>query len=231
MRPVVAAGSGILEAMPSGPSGSSTAVERAYAAIRERIITGEYPAGHRLVEDDLAEVTGVSRTPVREALNLLRAEGLIEGAVRRGVRVTGWTDDDLDEIYGLRALLEGYGARLAARRISAAELTRLEELCDRMEALLAAGEPGAVDRIAELNNELHSAIFAATGNRRLIASLAGVVEVPLVHRAMQRYAETHLARSLSDHREILHALRMGDDELAETLMRGHILSARAALTF
>jgi DNA-binding GntR family transcriptional regulator len=204
-------------------------VRRAHSIIREAIVSGRYPAGHRLVEDDLATLTGVSRTPVREALNLLRAEGLVDGEARRGARVAGWTGQDLDEIYGLRALLEGYGARLAARKIGADELAHLDDLCTRMEAALDSGGPDAIDEIAERNNELHAAIFQATGNRRLIASLASIVEVPLVHRAMEQYAHTHLRRSLDDHREIVAALRHGDGELAEALMRTHILAARAAL--
>jgi DNA-binding GntR family transcriptional regulator len=208
---------------------TSHAVERAYKKIREQIISGAFPAGHRLVEDELAELTGVSRTPVREALNRLRAEGLIENAARRGARVTGWTDAELDEIYELRALLEGHGAKLAARKIGPEALATLERLCGTMERIYAHQGSAAIDHIAELNNEFHAAIFEAAGNTRLIASLAGIVEVPFVHRAMARYAETHLQRSFSDHRELLVALRAGDPDLAEALMRGHILSARTAL--
>jgi DNA-binding GntR family transcriptional regulator len=219
----------MLAPMPGASPRPSQAVQRAYAAIREQIVSGAFPAGHRLVEDDLAELTGVSRTPVREALNLLRAEGLIEGEARRGARVTGWTPQEIDEIYELRGLLEGHGCRLAARSIGPEELDELDVLCDEMEAVRARDAPGAVDEIAELNNALHGAIFRSTGNRRLMALLGSIVEVPLVHRAMARYADTHLDRSLADHREIIAALRVRDADLAEALMRAHIRSARAAL--
>jgi DNA-binding GntR family transcriptional regulator len=215
--------------MPTGPIRSSEAVQQAYAFIRARIMSGEYESGRRLVEDELALVTGVSRTPVREALNLLRTEGLVDAQARRGARVAWWSAEDLDELYGLRAQLEGYGARLATERISPADIDGLEELCVRMERTLAQGGIEAINDIAELNNAFHGMIFRATGNRRLIGSLATIVEVPLVHHAMRRYASFHLPRSFSDHRELVAALRARDPDLADAVMRAHILSGRAAL--
>ncbi len=93
--------------------------------IRDRILAGVYPAGHHLRENALATDLKVSRTPVREALQRLAADGLVDLSRNRGARVTGFTGEELDEIYGLRVLLEGYGAKLAATRMTDESLERL----------------------------------------------------------------------------------------------------------
>ena len=108
----------------------SSAAEKAYEAIRDGIVGGVLPVGGRLREEELAGSIGVSRTPVREALRRLDAEGLVEFSPRRGAQVASWSDQDLDEIFGLRAVLESYGASLAATRIGGDALAELAELAD-----------------------------------------------------------------------------------------------------
>src|SRR5437870_10914880 len=103
--------------------------------IREAIIDGRVEPGRRLKEEELARELGISRTPVREALLILQAEGLVVGTPNRGAIVRAHDSDDLRDLYDLRALLEGHGARLAAARISDEEVERLRESCDRFDAL------------------------------------------------------------------------------------------------
>lgn len=200
------------------------AVQRAYETIRTSILSGAHAEGDHLGEADLAGVIGVSRTPVREALRRLDAEGLVEFSANRGAKVAELSDDDLEEIFGLRALLESYGARLAAPRIDRLDIERMRDLCERMEATTD------LDEIAEHNNVFHRTILGAAGNRRLVGLLTAVVQVPLVHRTFHRYTPQALARSLAHHRELVAALEARDGPWAESVMRSHVFSARAALT-
>ena len=87
------------------------AAETAYAVIRKRILAGDFSRGERLREEELAQIAGVSRTPIREALRRLDAEGLVEFLPNRGASVTAWTEQELDDLYAARALIEGYAAR------------------------------------------------------------------------------------------------------------------------
>jgi DNA-binding GntR family transcriptional regulator len=204
----------------------SGAAEKAYEAIRDGIVGGGFPVGRRLREEELAGSIGVSRTPVREALRRLDAEGLVEFSPHRGAQVASWSDQDLDEIFGLRSVLESYGASLAATRIGPEALAELAGLADGMER--ASGR-GQLDEVAELNNRFHAGVLAASGNQRLVGLLSGVVVVSLVRRTFHRYSPEALARSHAHHRELLAALAAGDPEWAASVMRSHVLAARAVL--
>ena len=127
---------------PGTRTNAGDAVDVAYQAIRRAIIEGTYPAGARLPEEELSERIGVSRTPIRQALRQLEHQGHVELRPRRGAWVSSWTAEDIAEVYGVRAQLESYGARIAAQKIGALELRHLEECCLRMEALEDARQEG-----------------------------------------------------------------------------------------
>jgi len=203
-----------------------SATERAYTTIRQGILSGAHAPASHLREEELAAQVGVSRTPVREALRRLAAEGLLEVTPNRGVRVSAWSERDLQEIFELRALLESYGARLAAGRIPAAAVQELAALAERMELMAGGRAPDRLERVAEINNQFHQGVLAAAANDRLVALLGHVVQVPLVQHTFRRYAAAELGRSLAQHREILEALRHRDPAWAESAMRSHILGAR-----
>ena len=205
------------------------ATEEAQATLRAAILGGEIAPGARLGEVELAEQLGVSRTPVREALRRLAADGLVDVLPNRGARVAQWTAADLDEIYELRALLESHGARRAAVRIAAAEVAVLERLCDDMEAGVRRGRKRDLDRITALNAEFHQRILDSAGSPRLTALVPTVVQVPLVARTFHLYSADALARSLGHHRELVAAMRAADPEWAGSVMRSHVLAARAVL--
>jgi DNA-binding GntR family transcriptional regulator len=208
------------------PRAPHTAVERAYEAIRNGIVSGEHPAGGRLREEELAERIGVSRTPVREALRRLDAEGLVDFMPNRGAHVAAWSDEDVRDIFALRALLESFGARLAAARIDREALAGLRALCDAMDQALAGAAPDHFQRVAELNSRFHQGILAASGSKRLPLLVASLVEAPLMYRTFRRYSSEQVTRSMSHHRELLAALEIGDGEWAESVMRSHVLAAR-----
>lgn len=210
----------------------SQAADRAYAALRAGILDGRYGPGARLGEIEVAAELGLSRTPVREALRRLGSEGLVESLPNRGARVRSWSADDLDESYEVRAVLEGLGARRAASRVSAEQLERLGELAGEMvraDPSLGHRAPGDFADLAALNAEFHALILGASGSGRLGAALATVVQLPLVLRTYQRYTPEALARSHAHHHEIVDALRAADGSWAESVMRSHVLAARAVL--
>lgn len=221
----------------------SSAVQRdgartqAYRRIRSDIAAGALVPGSWVREGPLADTLGVSRTPVREALNALAAEGLVEIVRHRGARVSSWTRRDVDEVYSLRALLEGEGARLAAERADASVIASLSEH-DRAFAAAAAelselrgaghDEEAAVARAVEANGALHREVMAAADSPRLASLLASVSSTPLVALAFGHYADADLARSVAGHHDLVLGIEHRDAALAESAMRSHILGARHA---
>ena len=196
----------------------------AYDALKERIASSAVTPGEWLRENTVAASLGLSRTPVREALRLLAAEGVVELVHNRGARVVDWTPDDIDEAYRLRALLEGYGAGLAARRADAPCVTRLRVLQDRYERVLADEQRDMTP--AQCNDDFHAAVLAASGSTRLPMLLAAVSSAPLVRRVLRDYGDDDRRRSVLAHRDIITAVENGDEHLATAAMSSHILAAR-----
>jgi DNA-binding GntR family transcriptional regulator len=196
--------------------------------LRVLILTGDYGPDERLIEEQLAERLGVSRTPIRQALTMLEAEGLVEIAPNRGARVCSFSTEDVWDIYDLRAVLEGYAARRAAERIDGGELERLRELAGEMEALAGRFEDHEeeIRALVAFNQEFHGTIVDASRNRRLERLINRTVEIPLMFKAFFWY--TPHERSISNyyHRRILEALQKGDAEGAETIMREHVYEGR-----
>jgi DNA-binding GntR family transcriptional regulator len=199
------------------------ASDHAYRLIRGQILSGARAGGDWLREGDLAESIGVSRTPVREALRRLTAEGLVHYERNRGVQVAAWTAADLDEIFSLRSVLEPWACRLAASSASV-DLDELDRLAHDMDAA-ARGSVADVDRITELNNRFHRLILDGSGNRRLGSVVSSVVRVPLVWQTFSHYSDADLARSLAHHHELVAALTAGDPDWAESVMRSHVRAA------
>ncbi len=198
---------------------SATATE----SIREAILEGRLAPGSRLKEAQLAGELGISRTPIREALLVLQTEGLVEAAPNRGASVRSYAPADLDELYQLRALLEGHAARVAAERIAPGAIGLLEESCERFDALRDTGDSAA---LAAENQCFHETILSATGSERLIALVRKVVEVPLVYRSFLWYSDEQRLISLHYHRQIAAALSARDAERAESIMKAHVQEAR-----
>lgn len=199
------------------------ASDHAYSLIRSQILTGERKGGDWLREGDLAESIGVSRTPVREALRRLTAEGLVQYERNRGVQVSAWTAADLDEIFSLRSVLEPWGSRLAAISRTV-DLEELRSLADAMDEA-ASGVTADVDRITDLNNRFHRLVLEGSNNRRLGSVVSSVVQVPLVWQTFSRYSAAALHRSLAHHHELVAALAAGDPDWAESVMRSHVRAA------
>ena len=213
-------------------SANERAADMAYRRIRGDIVSGQLRGGLRLGETELAERYGLSRTPIRESLRRLQSEGLVDVQPHRGATVVDWQSLDVSAIYDLRALVEGFIARQAATRIAAEEIDRLSLLCDQMEAMTADMPPGdirLVDKIADLNSELHGAVGRAAGGPQIEALRRVVVVVPLVLRMLYTFSTADLQRSNRHHRELLAAFEARNPDWAEAAMRAHVLAGKSML--
>ena len=203
--------------------------ERAYEAIRSAILKGRYSLGERIVEDVLAAEIGVSRTPIREALRLLAAEGVIRYGLGLGARVANWNKDELNEIMTLRVTLESLGAQLAAKRITDAQIASLEALNNAMLEISKGRSDGFLERIADTNHQFHKAIAAASHSPRLQEMIGQLLEIPLMLRTFRVYSEAELQRSFSQHQDVVSALAERDSAWAASAMSAHILSAQKSV--
>lgn len=186
------------------------------ALIRELIITGELAAGEQLRQRDLAERFRVSQTPVREAMRRLESEGLVKGDTHRGFTVVEPDGGPVEENFQIRAALESLGASLAARKIDAEGIGRLQVLNDRMRAL---ADDDA--RYADLNREFHFTVYEYAGSP-LLLTLMRLLWASL--RGGPRVSRTH-AESARQHDAILAALKAGDAAEASAQTHQHIMSA------
>jgi DNA-binding GntR family transcriptional regulator len=205
------------------------AVDKAYQTVRDRIVRGIYPAASRITEQQVAADAGVSRTPVREALRRLHAEGLLEFIPHQGAIVTEWTVEDEEDVFELRALLESYGVARAARRISPAGVEELRQLAEDQYHETLSRREGYLERIGNLNSHFHLRIQEIAGSARLVNALSALIEAPTMMRTFESYQDEDLIRSASHHLEIVRALEAHDADWSASLMRSHILGARGAL--
>lgn len=203
--------------------GEKTSVSAA-RVLREAILAGELAPGQTLGEESLGRQLGISRTPIREALVILRGEGLVETPPNRPAAVRAFTAADLREMHSLRALLEGYAARTAAQRLSARELEELAASVERY-ARLAQHDDRLADLVEE-NFTFHGTIIGAARSERLSTMIAQVTAVPLIYKSYMTYSPENRESALQDHRKILAALHDRDADRAESLMKAHVLWAR-----
>lgn len=206
-------------AFRAGPPQSKTAyvVER----LREEIATGLVIPGSALRQTEIAQRYGVSPTPVREALRILEAAGAIRYAPNRGATVREMAPDDADDLYHLRAEVEGFATRLAVERLDEALVPKLEELADQLEACDPATDQATM---YQLNRELHFVIFE-TGSRMVSQQVSSIWEA--FPPAVTVWGVAEIGKQLNqDHREIIAAIRGRDADLAQALMRDHVLHAR-----
>jgi DNA-binding GntR family transcriptional regulator len=196
------------------------------AQLRDRIFAGELMPGSFLDEAQLAEQMSISRTPLREALKVLTAEGLVRHEPRRGCFVREVTERDLDEIFPVIALLEGRCAREAALRATDADLQALEVLHDKL------GRHAKAKRINDyyaVNYAIHEAIITLADNRWLAQVIGDLRKILRLARLQQLHAPGRLDQSLSEHLAVFAALKARDPEGSEAAMRTHLTRQRDAL--
>jgi DNA-binding GntR family transcriptional regulator len=200
---------------------TSTAVAR---VIRAAILDGRLAPDQPLREIELARQLGTSRTPIREALLLLEKEGLVAAAPHRGSTVKRYDARDLSELYGLRAVLEGYAAREAAVLITDSEVGRLEASCDRYAKLRDSAR--LLPQLVEENFRFHEVILDAAASSRLADMVHQLTAVPIVYKSYIKYSEENRRGAEAQHRAIAEALKARDGDRAADLMERHVLWAR-----
>lgn len=178
--------------------------KQAYRVLRRMILEGQLKAGERLVERQLSERLGTSRTPIRAALQRLSSQGLVYLSPKGGARVSELTDKDIKEIYEVRAALESLAATKAASRISEKEVAKLEKL---LEKARAAYRDGNYVRMAQINAAFYRTLYGFSGNMRLSRLLDTLCTTDTINREVILKNERMRSESISRTEEILEALK------------------------
>ncbi len=196
--------------------------EIVFESLREAIISGVLKPGERMMEIQLADEMGVSRTPVREAIRKLELEGFVVMIPRKGAYVAGISLKDIADVFEIRAALEGLAAGLAAERITEEELEEMERMMVRKAEII---ENNDLESIVEVDTAFHDILFKASRNERLVQILSNLRE------QIQRFRTTSLAvpgrmkEALEEHRKIVEVLSERNVVLAQSLATEHIENA------
>lgn len=200
-----------------------------FETMRDAIITQVLKPGERLMEIQLADEMGVSRTPVREAIRKLELEGLVVMVPRKGAYVAGVSMKDIHEVYEVRAALEMLAVTLAAERITDEELDALERQVLRESEAETEPAEHALDNIIYIDSSFHDIIYQAAHNQRLVQF------VNILQEQLQRFRAASLSRpgrsktALDEHKQIVEALAERNGELAAKLAKEHIENAENAM--
>jgi DNA-binding GntR family transcriptional regulator len=205
----------------------AAAVEKAYHAIREGIVSGAFSPGSHLTAQDLASATGLSRTPVREAMRRLHAEGLIKFIPHRGAFVRTLDEQEVIKVYDVVVLLESLAAQACAQNATPAQIAELDGMVAEMEDMVAARK--SASEIAAVNTTFHRLIVAAADNSWLQASFSIIVEVPQLVNTFRGYQLEELQRSQAQHVELMMAFKAHDSNWAHSIMTSHVMAARHVL--
>jgi DNA-binding GntR family transcriptional regulator len=211
------------------PIQMTTSVASACQVIRQCIQAGTYPGGSWIREMTIAQMAKVSRTSVRQALNVLALEGFVELHPNRGAMVVDWNDDSLLEVFDVRVMLESYACELAAERATDQDVETLKKHADSFAELVEKDHKRLRQKITQVNNDLHQQILHSCGNQRLATLLVAVVQVPLVHQTFARYEIEDLRRSAFQHHDLVQAIARKDREWAKATMMAHLLSGKQVI--
>lgn len=191
-----------------------------YSQLLDDIRSGRLNSGDRLRETELAERLGVSRTPVREAIRQLEADGLVTHVPRQGASIRSLDYAEVMELYEMRAVLEGTAARLAARAASDLEIEELEALNTEL------AQAGATPEAFKLNRLFHAALLDAAKNRFLTKSITGLQKALMILGPTTLTQPERAENAVHEHRAILDAIKARDGRAAEAATRAHIEAAQ-----
>jgi DNA-binding GntR family transcriptional regulator len=200
---------------------------QAYRVLREAIVNGQIPVGSRLVASQLAEQLGLSRTPLREAIQLLEKEGFVRRLPTGIVEVVGLSRDEIEEVYAIRARLEGLAARYAALRATPEEIDRMQDVLSAMKRAARRGKPGELD-LEGL--EFHELIQRASRLRFAVPQLETMRDHINRYRARTIGSPGRAEAILEEHAEVLRWIKARDADRAEEAMRQHIWNAWVILS-
>jgi len=200
--------------------------QHVFESIKQAIIGGEIPSGQRLVESRLAETLGISRTPVREAIHKLEREGFLGKRPRGGFVVLGLDSIDIEETFGIRSVLEGYAARLAAIKHEESDLEPLEAHISVFQQHL---DKGKLERLPDINTEFHDMLYALSKSPRLIKMINDLRDQIFRYRQMILRDTELAAMSNADHIQMLKHIKQRDAEGVEKLVHEHLMRGQSAV--
>ena len=198
-------------------------VNQAYKELKRIILDHEIPQGGKLKEAELAAALGISRTPVREAINRLEREGLVEIFPQRGAFVVRFTEKDIYELFLIRENLEGLAAYLAAENMTEKDLAILKSCVDGFEEPYSKKD---IQRYARDDFRFHETIVMLSGSRRLTKLIATLHDHIHLFRLTTKGLSSRMKTSLAEHQQLIEAFRRRDAEEAERRMRQHIRHVR-----
>lgn len=190
-----------------------------FNTLRDAILTGKLVPGERLMENQLADKLGVSRTPVREALRMLELENLVELVPRKGAQVLDMSEKDIVNILEVRSALEGLATQLACKKMSAEELQQLKKLETDFEHAVADNN---VELFVDIDEDFHDLIFASTGNDKLIHIFKNLRIQLYRYRMAQAKNDTSMSTIVAHHRSIIRAIENREAEEGAAVAQGHI---------
>ena len=202
--------------------GSASLEARVYSELQDAILSEQFKKGESLTEHFLTEKLGVSRTPVRSALQRLAEEGLVSLVPNRGAVVIGITKEDLVDIYKIRMRLEGLASSMAAKKITDEDKQKLSETLALSEFYIQRGD---TEHIKELDTVFHRTIYEASGSRMIERILSDLHRNTKAYRRQSLCVPGRLPKMMEEHREILDAVFSGNAEEAERLTSEHIAHA------
>ena len=194
-----------------------------YVSLKKAIVKGDLLPGQRLVEHHLSEQMRTSRIPVREALKKLEKDGLVEKLVGRGFVVKNPSKREVEESFGIRAVLESYAAYLATERMNEATLGRLQA---STEAYRAALDEGDTQKMMQLNTQFDEIIYRAAGSQKLYDLISNFRDFISRYRKALLTCIDYARMSLNDHEKVVEAMRERDREKVERLVRKHVLGGK-----
>lgn len=194
--------------------------------LREAIRDGILEPGERLMEIQIAEELGVSRTPVREAIRKLELEGYVIMLPRRGTYVANLSIKDINEVYEIRASIDALAAGLAAERITDDELEQMERM---LVATVEAFDKGDMDRVVEYDTKFHDVLYCASRNARLVGIINNLREQLTRFRSISMAYPGRMKKTMEEHGRMVEAIAQRDVELAQQLARQHMENSEQAL--
>lgn len=201
------------------PDGSASLEEKVYLSLEEQIISQKLRPGEAVTEMKLSRELGVSRTPVREALQRLDREGLIKLIPNKGAVVLGISEQDLIDIYKIRMRLEGLAARIAAEKKDEALCHELSDNVDLTGFYMAKGD---IEKVKNLDSEFHDIIYRCCESRMLGKTLSELHRYIASYRKLSLAVSGRIDRSLAEHKEIYDAIAKGNADAADALMSEHV---------
>src|SRR4030065_1691414 len=193
--------------------------EEVYESLRKSILHGKLKPGQHLIEEQLADHVGISRTPVREAFHTLERDELVTRLPKGGFAVRAFTKEDVEEIFGIRSALESYAAFLVTLHMAPDKISILEKKLKESEDALEKGDP---DKVVQLNTEFHDLLYKSCKSKKLIEMINTFRDYFYRYRSALLHIQDGISQSNKDHRQMLEAMKKKNRRLAERLVRKHL---------